>query len=73
MLKNVPVTITSFRVELPDGVDYFIYDSEFYGKASVPVVSTIAVTCLPMYSRSEMQSFSVTGYLNGSFAGKGFI
>jgi len=73
MLKNVPVAITSFRVELPDGVDYFIYDSEFYGKASVPVVSTIAVTCLPMYSRSEMQSFSVTGYLNGSFAGKGFI
>ena len=73
MLKNVPVAITSFRVELPDSVDYFIYDSKYYGKASVPVMSTIAVTCLPMYSRSEMQEFSVTGYLSGALAGRGFI
>jgi hypothetical protein len=73
MLKNVPVAITSFRVELPDSVDYFVYDSKYYGKNSVPVMSTIAVTCLPMYSRNEMQEFSVTGYLNGSFAGRGFI
>jgi len=73
MLKNVPVVITSFRVELPDSVDYFFYDSKYYGKASVPVMSTIAVTCLPMYSRSEMQRFSVTGYLAGTFAGEGFI
>jgi hypothetical protein len=73
MLKNVPVAITSFRVELPDAVDYFVYDSKYYGKASVPVMSTIAVTCLPMYSRSEMQEFSVTGYLSGALAGRGFI
>jgi hypothetical protein len=73
MLKNVPVAIKSFRVELPDGVDYFIYKNPQYGKASVPVISTIAVVCLPMYSRSEMQKFSVTNYLNGSLDGGGFI
>jgi len=73
MLENVPVAVTSYRAEFPDSVDYFtiaLNDSE---KASVPTLSTIAITCLPMYSREEMQKFSVTGYLNGAFKGKGFI
>jgi hypothetical protein len=83
MLENVPVAVTSYRAEFPDSVDYFTiatnlvdpisglqYDSE---KTSVPTLSTIAITCLPMYSREEMQKFSVTGYLNGAFKGKGFI
>lgn len=76
MLNNVPVAITSFRVELPDGVDYFTLPANFiYGTTAVPVVSTIAVTCLPMYSRNEMQGFSVTGYLSSaqSYKRKGFI
>ena len=83
MLENAPVVITSYRAEFPDSVDYFTiatnlvdpisglqYASE---KASVPTLSTIAITCLPMYSREEMQKFSVTGYLNGSYKGRGFI
>ena len=73
MLKNVPVVITSFRIELPDGVDYFAFDNYLYGSNSVPTLSTIAITCLPMYSRSEMQQFSVTGYLNNAYYGKGYI
>ena len=73
MLQNVPVAITSFRVELPDGVDYFTCNSYIHGVNSVPTVSTIAITCLPMYSRSEMQEFSVTGYLNKSYNRKGYI
>lgn len=75
MLTNVPVAITSFRVDLPDSVDYFtLADSDFYGPTSVPTVSTISITCLPMYSREEMQKFSVTGYITGnSYKLKGFI
>jgi hypothetical protein len=74
MLENVPVAIASFRIELPDSVDYFSMNSERYGSTSVPTMSTIAITCMPMYSRQEMQNFTVTGYLNDtSFRGKGFI
>lgn len=69
MLSNVPVVISSFRIELPDAVDYFTAGklaSNIYGKASVPTVSTIAISCIPMYSRQEMQKFSVSGWLSDS-------
>lgn len=64
MLSNVPVAIGSFRVELPDGVDYFTTKTASFGSASVPILSTIAITCVPMYSRAEMQKFTVKGWLN---------
>jgi hypothetical protein len=76
MLNNVPVVITSYRVELPDSVDYFTLPAtSVYGATSVPTMSTIAITCLPMYSRNEMQRFSVTGYLNDNnwYKKQGFI
>lgn len=71
MMKNVPIVITSFRIELPDSVDFFTSDT--YGLNSVPTVSTLAVTCLPMYSRAEMQSFSVDKFVSGAYLGKGYI
>jgi hypothetical protein len=73
MLMNVPVAITSFRVELPDSVDYFTTDSDIYGTNSVPTMSNIQITCLPMYSRDEMQRFSVTGYLARAYENRGYI
>ena len=73
MLKNVPVVITSFKNTLPDGVDFFTLDKgsslsgkNSFGQASVPVLSTIAITCKPMYSRAEMQGMSVSRYLNSA-------
>ena len=67
MIDNVPIAIASFRVELPDNVDYFtmgkLQPDPVLGKASVPVVSTVAITCYPMYSRQEMLDFSVSGWL----------
>lgn len=66
MVNNVPIAITNVRIELQDGVDYFTYQTgnrEADYINAVPTVSTIAITCLPMYSRSEMQKFSVTNYL----------
>lgn len=75
MLNNVPVAITGYRVELPNDIDYFTYQGSIYGKTTLPTVSTIAITCLPMYSRNEMQRFAVTGYLNDNtwYKKQGFI
>jgi hypothetical protein len=74
MMKNVPVAITSVRVELPDGVDYFTHQDSAGSMNSIPVVSTIAITCLPMFSRREMQQFNVSGYLvNPSFRQQGYM
>lgn len=70
-LKNVPVVISNFRVEYTDDVDY--YQDTLFG-TSVPTKSVIAVTCIPMYSRNEMQQFSVNEYLNSvEYKRKGFI
>ena len=80
MFDNVPVVIQNFRFEYPDAVDYFTYkkansQGEFGSDtvSSVPVLSTISVTVLPVYSRNEMQQFSVTKYINGGFNGLGYL
>lgn len=74
MLHNVPVAVASYRIELPDSVDYFtIFQNDKFGTTAVPTVSTIAITCVPMYSRDEMQKFSVSGYNDGSYRRQGFI
>jgi hypothetical protein len=75
MFKNVPVVIRSFKLELPESVDYFtIKGTDAYGPVSVPTVSTIAVTLTPMYSRNEMQKYSVTSYIqNIQFKKDGYL
>lgn len=66
ILMNVPVAISSFRLELPDNVDYYTYgkNQSTDDITSVPVISTVSLTLVPMYSRSEMQKFSVDDFLN---------
>jgi hypothetical protein len=69
MLDNVPVAISNFKIELPEGVDYFTTgrgSSKTYEQTSVPTVSTITISLVPMYSRAEMQKFSVQGWLGNS-------
>lgn len=75
MFNNVPVAITSFRMEMPDGVDYFTLTNDpIYGTAAIPMVSTIAITCMPMYSRNEMQAFSVSNYVRtADFRNRGYM
>jgi hypothetical protein len=70
MLRNVPIAITSFKIELPDNVDYYTLgktngtvSNTINDRTAVPVVSTISISCIPMYSRSEMQQFNVTAWL----------
>jgi hypothetical protein len=81
VLDNVPVVVSSFRIDLLDNVDYFTLRTNYNRFAtqngdyvtSLPTISTINITCLPIYSRNEMQNFSVTKYLNGGFKGRGII
>lgn len=75
MLKNVPVAITNVRVDLPDTVDYFTFKDDVGDTInSVPVSSSLSVTCLPMFSRNEMQKFNVAGYMSSSqFRKQGYM
>lgn len=74
MLHNVPVAVSSYRIEMPDTVDYFtIFQNKNFGTTAVPTVSIISITCVPMYSRNEMQKFSVDKYNNGDYKRQGFI
>jgi hypothetical protein len=70
MLQNVPVVVSNFRLELPNKVDYFTIGKSspnvIFKQASVPTLSTISVTLIPVYSRSEMQKFSVHNWLSES-------
>lgn len=72
MLMNVPVAISSFRIDTPDNVDYFTY-GKLYGSddiTSFPVVSTISLRLVPMYSRNEMMQFSVDNHLKSTASSK---
>ena len=68
MLSNVPVAITGVRIELPNDVDYYSMN----GTNAIPTISSLAVTCIPVYSRKEMQNFSVTKYINRDY-NEGYI
>lgn len=77
ILNSIPVAISSFRIDLPENVDYYTYGKRNIRDylTSVPTVSTINITCVPMYSRREMLDFSVTKFLNPSaeMVKKGFV
>lgn len=83
--KNVPVVVSSFKVELPDSVDYYVtaldnsenksaFPNAPKGSA-VPVESTINVTLLPMYSRAELTGLKPDDYLSSgnNLKNKGFL
>jgi hypothetical protein len=77
MLENVPVAISNFKIDLPDNVDYYTLGktsgsiaNTLYEMTSVPVMSTISVTCIPMYSRSEMQKFNVSQWIGEKYVRK---
>ena len=75
MFNNVPIAIKSFRTEFNDSVDYFRLQQADGTETAVPTMSTLSITCVPMYSRDEMLKFSVTGYLNNSkeYNAKGYL
>jgi hypothetical protein len=74
MLSNVPVTVASFKHDLPDGVDYFQTDIHRpHGLNFVPMMSVITLTLNPTYSRAEMQRVGVNGAIAGRTQRAGFL
>jgi len=73
MINNVPVVVASFKVEMPNTVDYISVKTEPYKTSLVPTMATISMTLNPMYSRSEMARFSVDGWLNGNLKNRGYL
>jgi hypothetical protein len=80
--KNVPVVLQSFKVELPDSVDYFVTPEtlEGLGSNAVPVSSSITIVLLPMYSRRELLGqaqvddyLGAAGVSGGNIRAKGFL
>ena len=75
MLKNVPVAVADWKLELPDQVDYIQVGKgvKGYGSTMVPASCTISLTLNVMYSRQEALRFNVSSWLNGGLAGKGYL
>jgi hypothetical protein len=71
MLSNVPVVITSIKFDLPDNVDYI--QVPMYKTTLVPTISTITLGLAIMYSRQEMQDFTVRDWRSGSLKGQGYL
>jgi hypothetical protein len=69
IMNNVPVAVSSFKLDLPDNVDYFTTKSQ----SSAPTLSTISLTLTPIYSRNEMQKFTVTDWLSNNLRSKGYL
>ena len=81
ILRNTPIVITDFKVDLPADVDYYRVtedqlDNKIYAEynaQAIPTLSTISVTCTPMYSRAEMLTFSVKEFLQDSGRKSGYL
>ena len=65
MFDKTPVVIRSFNLELPDNIDYITSsDSQGFGNSSVPVMSTLRLVLLPIYSRRELLNGTVNGWFS---------
>lgn len=77
MLYNIPVSVSSWRHEIPEGVDFIAVgrpgSSTTYGRSLVPVVSTINLELNVMYSRREMLAHNVPSWLSGGLRYKGYL
>lgn len=71
-LRNVPVVVTAFRFDLPDSVDYIRVKGSFENSL-VPTSSVLSLSVIPMYSRREIQNYSVDKFISGEFTGKGYL
>jgi len=62
MFNNVPVAVQTFRIDLPKNVDYIDTGALFYniyGVNSVPIIATMTINLIPIFSRDEQMQYSV--------------
>ena len=73
-LDSAPVAVQDFSVSYPENVDYFTVSEELgYGITTVPVLCTLSLGLIPMYSRNEMLNATVSGWLTGEQRLQGFL
>ena len=72
MLRNVPVVVANFKFDLLDNVDYISVKGE-YKNTLVPTISTINLSLNIMYSRREMQDYTVDKWIAGDLRGQGYL
>lgn len=72
MLRNVPVAVSSFKFDLPDTVDYISVGDE-YKNSLVPSITTFNIGLNVMYSRKEIQEYSVDDWIAGNLRGRGYL
>ena len=75
MLKDVPVIITNFTFDAGAEIDYISTQEDSGGVAYVPTESVITVTVQPIYSRADVEQFSLESFVSGNYVvnGKGFM
>lgn len=77
MLYNVPVAVSNWRHEIPEGVDFITVgrpgSSTMYGHSMVPVLSSITLELTIMYSRREMLAHNIPDWLSGNLRYKGYL
>lgn len=64
IFDRIPIIITSFSVDLKDDVNY-VRCNVFGTNTWVPILSTINVTCVPVYSRESLRKFDLKTYAAG--------
>lgn len=80
VFKDIPVIITTFMTDLPSGVDYIStnLEAESGNNSAVswaPSSAEITVNVQPIYSRRQVESFSLDSFVKGGYVknGKGFL
>jgi len=68
VFDKIPIIITQFSVEFKDDVNY-VKCNRFGTNTWVPVLSTISVTCVPIYSRESLRKFNLQQYAAGKMVG----
>lgn len=69
VFDNIPVVIKQFSFDLPQDVNYI----NAAGISWVPVKSTLNLTLQPIYSRQAAREFSLLNFVNGYYAGRGYV
>ena len=65
VFKNVPIVIVNFSIDLPTDVDYIYVPA---CNTYAPTRSAVTVQAVPIYSRREVQSFSLDTFVKGGYA-----
>lgn len=71
VFKDVPCLVTSFSVELGQDVDYIQVPIAGGEGSWVPTRSNIQATVQPVYSRREVERFSLDQFVKGGYIPKG--